>query len=395
MSARRDYYDVLGVARDADLKTIKGAYRKLALKFHPDRNPNDPSAEEHFKEAAEAYEVLSDENKRAVYDRAGFEGLKSRGFSPGFSGDIGDIFSQFQDIFAEFFNQGGGGFAFGGFGRGPRPTVGPDLRHDLEIGIEEALTGSSHKVELARAATCRACMGSGAKDGELKPCATCGGRGQVVQGRGGFMIATTCRACGGKGRVPKQNCTGCEGRGLVEEKRTLEVRVPPGVDTGVRLRLQGEGGAGEYGGPPGDLYVFLTVRSHELYVREGADLHCELSVSFPTACVGTTMKIPKLGGGELEVAIPAGMQPGDVVRLQGQGLPRLGGRGSGDILVHLTIHVPQRLNEKQRKAIEEMVDLFPEEPELSGSGPDRRETKRRRKASGGFFDRLRDAFDGE
>jgi molecular chaperone DnaJ len=217
-----------------------------------------------------------------------------------------------------------------------------------------------------------------------------------VQGRGGFMIATTCRACGGKGRVPKTPCVPCEGRGQVEEKRSLDVRIPPGVDTGVRLRLQGEGGAGEYGGPPGDLYVFLGVHPHDLYVRDGADLHCEISVSFPSACLGATTKIPKLGGGELEVKIPAGMQPGDVVRLEGQGLPRLGGRGSGDILVHLTISVPRRLSDKQRKVVEELAELYPETPELSGSGgSDRKETKRKKKAGGGLFDRLRDAFDGE
>ncbi|MCK6545259.1 molecular chaperone DnaJ [Myxococcota bacterium] len=392
-SPKRDYYEVLGVARDADQKTIKSSYRKLALKYHPDRNPNDPSAEERFKEAAEAYEVLSDDDKRALYDRGGFEGLRSRGFNPGFQGDVGDIFSQFQDIFAEFFGGGAGGF--GGFGaRGPRPTIGPDLRHDLEISIEEAFTGVSKKIEVSRAAQCRACLGTGAEGSELKSCTACGGRGQVVQGRGGFMIATTCRACGGKGRVPKTPCAACEGRGQVEEKRTLDVRIPPGVDTGVRLRLQGEGGAGEFGGPPGDLYVFLAVRSHELYIRDGADLHCEVSVTFPTACLGATTKIPKLGGGELEVKIPAGMQPGDVVRLEGQGLPRLGGRGNGDILVHLTITVPRRLTDKQKKVVEELAELFPETPELSGSH-DRRETKKKRKAGGGLFDRLRDAFDGE
>jgi molecular chaperone DnaJ len=395
MSARRDYYDVLGVSREADQKTIKSAYRKLALKFHPDRNPGDKEAEENFKEAAEAYEVLSDQDKRAIYDRAGFDGLKNRGFNPGFSGDIGDIFSQFSEIFGEFFGGGFGGF--GGFGqRGPRPTVGADLRHDLEITIEEAFSGTNKKVEISRAAACRACMGSGAKDAELKACAACGGRGQVVQGRGGFMIATTCRACGGRGRVPRTPCPDCEGRGQVEEKRSLDVRIPAGVDSGVRLRLQGEGGAGEFGGPPGDLYVFLTVHSHDMFVRDGADLHCELQVSFATACTGGVAKVPRIGGDELEVRIPAGMQPGDIIRLEGQGFPRLGGRGSGDILVHLTVAVPRRLSEKQREAVEQLRTVLPDELELSGSGPDRRETRRRRKAGGGgFFDRLRDAFEGE
>lgn len=397
MSGKRDYYEVLGVARDADLKTIKSSYRKLALKFHPDRNPNDKEAEENFKEAAEAYEVLCDESKRAIYDRAGHEGLKSRGFHPGFNGDIGDIFSQFSDIFAEFFGGGFGGFGgFGGAARGARPTVGPDLRHDLEISIEQAMNGSTEKIEVVRNIACRSCLGSGAKDAEMKPCAACGGRGQVVQGRGGFMIATTCRACGGRGRVAKTPCTGCEGRGQVEEKKALEVRIPPGVDSGVRLRLQGEGGAGELGGPSGDLYVFLSVTRHDLYVREGANLHCELSVSFHSACFGTETTLPKIGGGDIEVKVPAGMQPGDTVRLQGQGLPRLGGRGQGDIIVHLNINVPKRLDAAQKKAIEELKDLLPDESALSSADTEKHETRRRKKAgTGGFFDRLRDAFEGE
>jgi molecular chaperone DnaJ len=395
MSAKRDYYEVLGVARDSDDRTIKSAYKKLAFKFHPDRNPGDKTAEEAFKEAAEAYEVLGDPDRRTIYDRAGFDGLKSRGYSPHFTGDLGDIFSQFGDIFAEFF--GGGGFGgFGGFGRGPRPTAGQDLRHDLELSIEEAYSGTSQKIEVVRSVTCRACLGSGAKDAELKACTACGGRGQVVQGRGGFMIATTCRACGGRGRVPKTQCPACEGRGQVEEKRMLDVKVPPGVDTGVRLRLQGEGGAGEYGGPPGDLYVFLTVRPHDLYIREGVDLHCELAVSFATACTGGVAKIPAIGGEILEVKIPPGMQPGDTVRIEGQGMPRLGGRGLGDIVVHLTVAVPKRLTERQKETIESLRAVLPDDLELSGSGPDHRETKRRKKAGGGsFFDRLRDAFEGE
>lgn len=391
MSEKRDYYDVLGVPRDADLKTIKSAYRKLALKYHPDRNPGDKAAEENFKEAAEAYEVISDEGKRAVYDRAGFDGLKSRGFHPGFNGDIGDIFSQFQDIFAEFFGGGFGGFG----GRGSRPTIGPDLRYDLEITLEQAMSGTTEKVEISRAVGCRACAGTGAQDGELKTCAACGGRGQVVQGRGGFMIATSCRACGGRGRAPKAPCSECEGRGQVEESKTLEVKIPPGVDNGVRLRLQGEGGAGENGGPPGDLYVFLAVTSHDLYVREGANLHCELTVSFPNACLGTTATLPKLGGGEVEVRVPAGMQPGDTVRLEGLGLPRLGGRGSGDLVVHLNVAVPRRLSDAQQTAIEALQTVFPSESALSSASAEKKETRKRKKAGGGLFDRLRDAFEGE
>jgi molecular chaperone DnaJ len=391
VSQKRDYYEVLGVPRDSDQRSIKASYRKLALKFHPDRNPGDKDAEEKFKEAAEAYEVLSDEQKRAIYDRAGFDGLRTGGFNPNFTGDLGDIFAHFGDIFSEFF---GGGFGFGGAGRGPRPTVGADLRFDLGITLEEALKGTAKQVEVSRNAPCRTCMSTGAKDAEMITCAACGGRGQVVQGRGGFMIATTCRACGGKGRSPREMCPDCEGRGAIEETKKLEVKVPPGVDTGVRLRLQGEGDAGRFGGPPGDLYVFISVKDHHLFVREGADLHCELSVAFPTACMGGEAKVPRLVEGEVTVKVPAGMQPGDIIRIEGGGLPRLGGRGVGDLLVHLTISVPKRLNEKQKKMLADLAVELPVETEVSADGPERRETKRKTKKQG-IFDRIRDAFDGD
>lgn len=394
MAAKRDYYEVLGVTRDSDARTIKTAYRKLAMKYHPDRNPGDKEAEERFKEAAEAYEVLSDDNKRAVYDRAGHEGLRSGGYNPHFT-DFGDIFSHFGDIFAEFFGGGGGFGGFGGGGR-PRPTAGADLRYDLEITLEEALAGTSKKVEVARSLTCETCVGTGAKGGEMTACAVCQGRGQVVQGRGGFMIATTCRACGGMGQIPRSPCDKCGGRGQQEQKKTLDVRVPPGVDTGVRLRLQGEGDAGMYGGPPGDLYVFVAVRPHEMFVRNEADLHCELAVSYGMACLGGQALVPKLGGGDVEVAVPAGMQPGDTVRLQGSGMPRLGNRGVGDMVVHLTIQVPRDLDSAQREALEALEEVLPMDPEFSARGPDRRETrKRRRKGGGGLFDRIRDALEGD
>ena len=392
MTAKRDYYEVLGVSKDSDQRTIKSAYRKLALKFHPDRNKDDPSAEDKFKEAAEAYEVLSDENKRAVYDRAGFDGLRSGGFSPGFQGDIGDIFAHFGDLFSEFF--GGGGF--GGFGgpRGNRPTIGADLRYDLKISLEEAQKGTKRTIEVGRHASCGECVGTGAENGEMNTCQVCGGRGQVVQGRGGFMIATTCRACGGRGQTPRKPCETCEGRGQIEEKRKLDVKIPPGVDTGVRLRLQGEGDAGSHGGPPGDLYVFVEVSPHDMFVREGHDLHCELSVGYTTAVLGGKATIPLLDGGETEVAVPEGMQPGDVIRIEEAGMPRLGTRTTGDLLVHLTIKVPKKLSDEQREAVEALDKVLSQEPNVSADGPDRRETKRRTKKSGSFFDRLRDAFDG-
>ena len=392
MAAKRDYYEVLGVSRDVDAKTLKAAYRKLAMKHHPDRNPGNAEAEEMFKEAAEAYEVLSDERKRALYDRAGFDGLKSGGFQPGFSGDLGDIFGQFGDLFAEFF----GGQGFGGFQSGPRPTVGADLRYDLEITLEEAFSGTTRNVEVKKTITCTTCSGTGAKDGILETCRVCGGRGQVVQGRGGFMIATTCRACNGRGKVAKELCATCDGVGVVDDVKKLEVKVPPGVDTGVRLRLQGEGDAGSNGGPPGDLYVFMAVQPHDMFVRQGPELHCELAVSFPMASMGGDTLIPRLGGGEVEVAVPAGMQPGDTVRVANAGMPRLGGRGGGDMVVHLTVQVPQTLNDAQRRLLDQLDEAMPTEPEFSASRGDRRETRRSQKRKGGsFFDRLRDAFEGD
>lgn len=396
MSTKRDYYEVLGVARDADARSIKSSYRKLALKYHPDRNQGDKEAEERFKEAAEAYEVLSDERKRAIYDRAGHEGLRSGGMNPQYQ-DLGDIFSHFGDIFAEFFGGAGGFGGFGGPGGRPRATVGADLRYDLEITLEEAKAGTTKNIEVSRSVTCETCAGTGAKNGELKACAVCQGRGQVVQGRGGFMIATTCRACGGSGQIPREGCSTCEGRGHNEVSKRLEVKVPPGVDTGVRLRLQGEGDAGMHGGPPGDLYVFMAVRPHEMFVRNDADLHCELGVSYSMACLGGDAIVPRLGGGEVDVSIPAGMQPGDTVRLQGEGMPRLGGRGDGDMVVHLTIQVPTKLTDEQRVVLDQLEEALQIDPEFSASGPDRRETRRRKRRAGGggFFDRLRDALEGD
>ncbi|MEL6189499.1 MAG: molecular chaperone DnaJ [Myxococcota bacterium] len=389
--AKRDYYEVLGVARDADERSIKSAYRKLAMKHHPDRNPGDADAEQAFRDCAEAYEVLSDPQKRSLYDRGGHEGLKTGGFSGFQGGDVGDIFSHFGDIFSEFFG-GAGGFGGGGI----RPMVGADQRFDLEIELAEAFTGVTRTIEVGRMVVCEDCNGTGAENGELLTCQVCGGRGQVVQGRGGFMIATTCRACGGTGRVARSRCPTCDGEGHVEQVRKLEVRVPPGVDSGVRLRLQGEGHAGANGGPPGDLYVFINVANHDTFVRNGPDLHCELAVDFPTACLGGTAQVPQLVEGEWSVDVPSGMQPGDVVRINDGGMPRLGSRQNGDLLVHLTIEVPRDLDETQRGKVESLRADFSSAPTVSAGGPERRETKRRRKKGGGsFFDRIRDALEGD
>ncbi|MBI2378437.1 MAG: molecular chaperone DnaJ [Deltaproteobacteria bacterium] len=389
MSQRRDYYEVLGVPRDAELKTIKAAYRKLAMQFHPDRNPGDKAAEDRFKEAAEAYEVLSDDDKRRLYDRGGHEALRGGGFS-GFHGDVGDIFSQFGDIFAEFFGGSQGGFGFGAGGR-RRPTAGADLRYDLELSLEEAFTGLTKEVEIGHTEACRDCGGSGAKNGELVTCQVCRGRGQVVSGRGGFMIATTCRACAGAGATPKSPCDGCAGRGRIERKKKLDVRIPAGVDNGVRLRLQGEGDAGDRGGPPGDLYVFLSVKGHEVFVRRGDDLLCEVSVSFPTACLGGQVTINGVNGQPVTIDIPPGMQPNDTVRVAGLGMPRLGDRGAGDVIVLLNISVPRKLNGEQKAVLEKLSEAFDEKSAVHAPGARSHETKKRKDR--GIFDRLREALD--
>lgn len=396
MSQRRDYYEVLGLARDADGRTIKAAYRKLALQYHPDRNPGDATAEDKFKEAAEAYEVLSDPNKRAVYDRHGFDGLRGSGFSGFGNQDVGDIFAHFGDLFADFF--GGGGF--GGFGRGgPRPMVGHDLRSDVEITLEEAATGIEKEIEVHRTKACLDCQGTGAERAELSTCAACGGSGQIVSGRGGFMIATTCRACGGAGRLAKAPCPTCSGRGRTDDKRTLQVPIPPGVRSGLKLRLQGQGDAGINGGPPGDLYVVIQVEDHELFARDGADLHCELHLPFPMAVNGGKATVPRLTKSEetgeaedIEVKVPAGTQPGDTLRIKDEGLPELGGRGRGDLIVHLNVRVPKDPDEPQKKALEQLAKVFPETPEVTALGAKRSE-RRRRGGRASFFDRLRDAFE--
>ncbi len=393
--SKRDYYEVLGVSRRAELSEIKASYRRLALQFHPDRNPGNQEAEERFKEAAEAYEVLSDDQKRAIYDRAGFEGLRSGGFS-GFNGDLGDIFSHFGDIFSELFGSAGfPGAGFGGGGpRGPRPMAGADLTAEVMVTLEEAQVGSEVQVTYDRVLPCTECDGTGAEGGRLSACGACGGRGQIVQGRGAFMIATTCRACRGSGQVAASGCPACDARGLVDSARTLDLKVPPGIHDGLRLRVPGEGNSGLHGGPPGDLYVLLRVEGHERYTRDGADLHCDLALGYGHACLGGPVVVPLLNGGEQTVQVPSGSQPGDQLRLKGEGMPRLDGGPAGDLVITVTVRVPTKLNSEQRSLVEAVAKELDEEPKVVAMGQSRRETTRKKKKTG-FFERLRDALEGD
>jgi len=344
---KRDYYDVLGVSRDADEEDIKKAYRKLAMKHHPDRNPGDREAEERFKEAAEAYEVLRDQEKRDIYDRYGHDGLAGTGFR-GFTG-FDDIFSSFGDLFEEFFGFGSR------TGRRTRAKKGNSLRYDLEMTLEDAFSGKEQEISFKKWVSCESCHGSGMKPGtEPKACTTCGGRGQIFRSQGFFQISTTCPACGGEGRIVVDPCKECSGRGKIRMDRKINLKIPPGVDTGSQLRLQGEGEAGENGGPPGDLFVVIQVKDHDFFKRDGEHLLCEIPVSFVQAALGNTLTIPVLGdegGGELH--IPAGTQPGDILTLPGLGMPSLQKHKRGDLFVRVSVKIPKKLSSRQKELLEE------------------------------------------
>ncbi len=348
---KRDYYEILGVDRDATEETIKKAYRKKAMKYHPDRNPGDSEAEEHFKEAAEAYEVLRDKEKRGVYDRFGHEGLEGTGFQ-GFSG-FEDIFSSFGDIFEDF-------FGFGGRRRGgTRARQGKSLRYDLEITLEDAYNGKEEEIVFQKETLCEACSGSGVRPGsESQICATCQGRGQVIRSQGFFQISTTCPACGGEGRIVTDPCEACRGRGRIRAERRITLKIPPGVDHGSQLRLRGEGEPGEHGGPPGDLFVVIHVERHDFFSREGDHLFCEIPVSFVKAALGDTVSIPVLGEEkEAELSIPKGSQPGDVLTLHDRGMPGVRGQGKGDLFVKINVKIPKRLNQRQKEILQEFADI--------------------------------------
>jgi molecular chaperone DnaJ len=353
---KRDYYEVLGVKRDADEKAIKKAYRRLALQYHPDRNPGSKEAEEKFKEISEAYEVLADAEKRRIYDQYGHEGLGRAGFQ-GFEGvGVDDILSHFSSIFEDFFGFGGDLFGEGRRRGRRRGARGSDLRYDLTLRFEEAVFGAHKEIPVHHLATCERCGGSGAEPGSGPvTCTTCRGRGQVVHGQGGFILSTTCPRCHGTGQVIRDACRDCRGSGRVEKVDKVTVKIPPGVEGGMRLRVAGKGEAGDRGGPPGDLYVFLHVEPHDLFRREGDDIFCELPISFVQAALGATIEVPTLDGPQ-EIEIPRGSQPGDFVRIPGKGVPRLNGYGRGDQIVRFKVLIPTSLTPEQEQLLREFAE---------------------------------------
>lgn len=363
---KRDYYEVLGAERDASADELKRAYRTLAHQYHPDKNPDNPEAEAQFKEASEAYAVLSDPDKRALYDRHGHAGISGSGGGDPFAGF--DPFSNFGDLFGEFF----GGDIFGRRRGGAQR--GADLRYDLEVDFSVVANGGEKELRLPRHETCEDCRGLG---GERTTCPACEGQGSVQLQQGFFRISRTCDRCSGTGQSLKRACETCRGKGRIEQVRTRSVRIPAGVDTGTRLRLNGEGEAGVMGGPAGDLYVVIHVEEHPLFEREGADLLCELPLSIAQAALGAKVDVPTVDG-RVEIEVQAGTQSGDILRLRNQGLPRLGTSGRGDQLVRMFVEVPTKLSAEQRELLEKFAELSGDEV-----------TPMRR----GFLNKLKDLFE--
>ncbi len=340
--AKRDYYEVLGIDRGASEADIKKAYRRVAMKHHPDRNPDDSAAEEKFQEASEAYEVLSDPQKRAAYDQFGHEGVESAG---GFGGGGAGGFGSFSDIFGDVF-----GDIFGGGGRrGPRR--GSDLQYNLELDLEEAVFGTTEQIQIPTLTSCDQCGGSGAKKGSTpSKCGTCNGIGQVRMSQGFLQVQQTCPNCRGRGTVISDPCGACHGTGHQEEVKTLQVKVPAGVDTGDRIRLNGEGEAGPSGGPPGDLYVQVVVREHEIFQRDGRNLYCEVPISIVDAALGGEMEVPTLNG-RVKLKVPPETQTGRLFRIRGKGVASVRGGGPGDLLCRVVVETPVNLNSKQKELL--------------------------------------------
>ncbi|MEN7537180.1 molecular chaperone DnaJ [Aurantiacibacter flavus] len=371
-SAEVDFYELLGVDRAADGATIKSAYRKLAMKYHPDRNPGCADSEARFKAISVAYDCLKDPQKRAAYDQYGHEAF-TQGMSGGRGGaghaDFGDLGDIFETIF---------GSAFGGGAGRARPRRGADLRYDMEISLDDAFHGRNSEIEVEVAASCDTCEGTGAKPGtSAKRCGTCGGHGKVRAQQGLFVIERPCPACHARGEVLESPCADCRGEGRVDKLSKMTVEIPPGVDNGTRIRLTGKGEAGPYGAPPGDLYIFIHVKPHPVFQREGTTLATRVPISFTTAALGETIEIPGLDGTSHAIDIPAGVQSGHQLRKRGAGMPVLQGRGRGDLVVEVSVETPTRLSARQKELLAEF-----RETETGEECPESR----------GFFDRLKGAF---
>lgn len=374
MAAKRDYYEILGVSKSSSDDEIKRAYRKLAGKYHPDRNPGDQGAIDAFKEAAEAFDVLGNPDKRSRYDRFGHAGVDG-GAGGGFQ-DVGDIFEAFGDMFGDLF--GGGGRRGGG--GGVRARKGASLQTSLTIELLDAAVGCARELQIEKHVSCLTCAGSGAKPGtQPVKCDYCDGRGQVIQSQGFFRIQTTCPSCKGRGTTIRDKCPDCRGNRVVAQESKLEVKVPAGVDNGMQLCVRGEGEAGENGGPPGDLFVDIHVKSHPLFKREGTHLMCEVPITYAQAALGTSMDIPILTG-KHHINVPAGTQAGEVFRLKSQGMPDPHGGPRGDLMVHFHVEVPKKLNKKQEELLRQLAEL------------DDKQVSPRRKS---FFDSLKTFFSTE
>ena len=370
--SKADYYEVLGVSREASDQELKSAYRKQALKYHPDRNPGDHAAEEKFKEASEAYQVLSDADKRAAYDRYGHAGVSGGGPGGfgGFSGsvDLGDIFG---DLFGEMFNMGGGQPRQG------RQRRGEDLRFDLTIDFEDAIFGKETDIKIRRFEACTACHGSGSASGRgPSTCPQCQGRGQVRYQQGFFSVARTCSACGGAGVIVTDPCATCHGETRVAKEVKLNVKVPPGVEDGTRIRYSGEGDAGRSGGATGDLYIVLSIRPHDFFQRDGYDLHCVVPISFPQAALGAEIEIPGIDG-TVTLKIPEGTQSGKELRIRGRGVPYLNDKGRGDLIVKTLVQIPKKLTRAQRELVAQLAESL---------------TVENKPASPGLLDKMKDLF---
>jgi molecular chaperone DnaJ len=367
--SKSDYYEVLGVSREASDQELKSAYRKLALKYHPDRNPGDHAAEERFKEASEAYQVLCDADKRAAYDRYGHAGLNGHGSSPFAGGmDIGDIFG---DLFGEMFNVGGAAQ------RATRQKRGDDLRFDLTVDFDVAFFGAETEVRIRRLESCTACKGSGSASGRgPSVCGQCQGRGQIRYQQGFFSVARTCGACGGAGSVIGDPCQTCRGETRVTKELKLTVKVPPGVEAGTRIRYAGEGDAGRSGGARGDLFVVLSIRSHDFFERDGYDLHCVIPISFPQAVLGAEFEIPGIDGA-VNLKVPEGTQSGRELRIRGRGVPYLNDKGHGDLIVKLLVQIPKKLSRAQRELVVKLAETL-----TTDNNP----------ASPGLLDKMKDLF---